>query len=577
MPLFRSLPASATNPLLEVVEPQSPVAVRGDGAIARQAVRELWLALHLPRSMLDALGNAIAALSANTAVTVVTATTDADVVATEKAKQALSAARIETSRKKEIHGRPNESVAVIDLDRDSKVVCDCNPVASAAGIAPGMALNSALALSPQLHTLARDSRRERWLLQTLAEWSLLHFTPRVSLEPPDAILLEIHGSLRLFGGVRRLCDQLCTQLRAAGLEVSLSLMPSPLAALWMARAGQSAMIRNRVELASRLATLPLSVTRWPERSLETLATMGVRTVGDCLRLPRDGFARRFEPRLLDMLDRAVGRRPDPRDGFIPRERFAAGRDLEPEIAETERLDAAFTPLLDELCGFLRKRRCGVQALELRLVHRETSPTRLHLRFVEPVADTARIAVLLRERLAQLVLPAPVRALHLRSGPLEESREASAELFAMDRRQSGAGVPQLVERLRARLGAEAVYGLCLVPEHRPEAAWRVAEPALPTAKTRNRDRHPKPKCAPASAEGKPLWLLAEPQLLDGGDQPCFEGMLELESGPERIESGWWDGRDVRRDYYVARNPAGVRLWVFRDREPSGRWFLHGVFG
>jgi protein ImuB len=55
------------------------------------------------------------------------------------------------------------------------------------------------------------------------------------------------------------------------------------------------------------------------------------------------------------------------------------------------------------------------------------------------------------------------------------------------------------------------------------------------------------------------------------------MLELESGPERIESGWWDGRDVRRDYYVARNPAGVWFWVFRDREPSGRWFLHGVFG
>ena len=148
---------------------------------------------------------------------------------------------------------------------------------------------------------------------------------------------------------------------------------------------------------------------------------------------------------------------------------------------------------------------------------------------------------------------------------------------MNRGRAVAGVPQLIERLRARLGTEAVFGLSLVPEHRPELAWRVAEPTLPAAKTRNRDRHPKSKCAPASAEGKPLWLLAEPQSLDGGDQPCFEGMLEIEQGPERIESGWWDGRDVRRDYYVARNPAGVRLWVFRDREPSGRWFLHGVFG
>jgi len=180
----------------------------------------------------------------------------------------------------------------------------------------------------------------------------------------------------------------------------------------------------------------------------------------------------------------------------------------------------------------------------------------------------------------------VRALRLRSGPLVESREAPTELFARDRRQSGAGVPQLVERLRARLGTEAVYGLCLIPEHRPELAWRVAEPALPET-MRTRGRHPKPKGAPASAEGKPLWLLAEPQLLDGDEQPCFEGMLEFESGPERIESGWWDGRDVRRDYYVARNPAGVRLWVFRNRDRASsaagapgsvnRWFLHGVFG
>jgi protein ImuB len=191
-----------------------------------------------------------------------------------------------------------------------------------------------------------------------------------------------------------------------------------------------------------------------------------------------------------------------------------------------------------------------------------------------VAETRRIAELLNERLTRIVLPAPVRALRLRSGPLVESREVSAELFAMDRRQSGAGVPQLIERLRARLGTEAVYGLCLVPEHRPESAWCVAEPALPAA-TRNRRRGPKPESA-NQIPGRPLWLLVEPQLLDG-DQPCFEGMLELEQGPERIESGWWDGRDVQRDYYVARNPAGVRLWVFRERRTPRRWFLHGVFG
>ena len=156
---------------------------------------------------------------------------------------------------------------------------------------------------------------------------------------------------------------------------------------------------------------------------------------------------------------------------------------------------------------------------------------------------------------------------------------------MDRRQSGAGVPQLIERLRARLGAEAVYGICLVPEHRPERAWCVAEPSAPAAK-RNRGRS-KPGSGPGWPSERPLWLLAEPQPLGGDEQPSFEGVLELEQGPERIESGWWDGRDVQRDYYIARNPAGVRLWVFRDRDRASgakgdsssvrRWFLHGVFG
>ena len=59
-------------------------------------------------------------------------------------------------------------------------------------------------------------------------------------------------------------------------------------------------------------------------------------------------------------------------------------------------------------------------------------------------------------------------------------------------------------------------------------------------------------------------------------PFLQGPLTAESGPERIETGWWDGHDVQRDYYVARNPRGVRVWIFRDRHAGG-WYLHGLFG
>jgi protein ImuB len=52
-------------------------------------------------------------------------------------------------------------------------------------------------------------------------------------------------------------------------------------------------------------------------------------------------------------------------------------------------------------------------------------------------------------------------------------------------------------------------------------------------------------------------------------------LILKEGPERIESGWWDGNGVARDYYVAHQPRGVKLWIFQERQ-SKRWYLHGMF-
>ena len=263
-------------------------------------------------------------------------------------------------------------VAVVDLDRGGKVVRACNALAAAAGVTAGMALNSAFALAPELETLARDTRREQALLESIATLALEFFTPRVSLEPPDGLLLEVRGSLRLLGGARDLCERVREELQTRGVSGCVALTPTPLASLWFARVGQEVVLRGRDSLPSRLAPLPLvQTTRWPERSLQTLTTMGVRTIGDCLRLPRDGFARRFEPHMLDMLDRAAGRQPDPRE-ISPRGTVRGGRDLEPEIADTARLDVACAPLLDELCVFLRnvtaacrRSSCGSSIAKLR--------------------------------------------------------------------------------------------------------------------------------------------------------------------------------------------------------------------
>jgi protein ImuB len=74
----------------------------------------------------------------------------------------------------------------------------------------------------------------------------------------------------------------------------------------------------------------------------------------------------------------------------------------------------------------------------------------------------------------------------------------------------------------------------------------------------------------------LWLLADPKPLRPSADGASPESFSILAGPERIESGWWDGNDVARDYFVARNAAGARFWVFRERSGASGWFLHGVF-
>ncbi len=395
------------------------------------------------------------------------------------------------------------------------------------------------------------------------------FTSLVSIEPPNALLLEIHGSLRLFGALRDLHARIDAHWQALALRSSSAAAPSTLAALWFARCGGQALIEDPAALAGRLAQLPIACTAWDPACLQTLRAMGVTRLGELLRLPRAGLARRIGPAAVFDLDVALAHRSAPRRAFVPRERFRARGDFDSEIDSVAGLGQALTPLIGGCADFLRERQAGIQSLQLRLRHRAAPATRVRLGLASVTSERRRLQEVLVQRLARLVLPAPVRAVEVISGPLQNLCAASLDAFGVF---GGAGgrdtAAQLVERLRARLGEDAVYGVSSISEHRPEAAWRKVR-ELPLG------------LAPAAAENggdegvlRPVWLLGEPLPLSVTGTLPRDAMV-LEQGPERIESGWWDGKGVARDYYVARRARGARLWVFQERH-SKRWYLHGVF-
>jgi protein ImuB len=467
----------------------------------------------------------------------------------------------------EIFAESSEKIAIAIVEGESggRRVLLCNSPATRQGVRSGLPVNAALALSPSLTLLRRDLRRERETIERLAAWAG-QFTSMVSLEPPRSLLLEIRASLKLFGGIDSFLSEVTARLRITGFTARQAVAPFPTAAVWFARIEDGVVIPRNDRLVGRIGRLPLTCTRWPRNVLDTLDGMGVVQLGDVLRLPRDGFARRLGPARLAELDRATGKMPEPRKGFQLPEIYTGKVDMPEETFDQTLMEHGMERLLTEMEGFLRACQRGVQRPVFSLHHPGTEVTRLVLGLSRVIGNTGDIGDLLTERMARLDLPAPVIALSLESGetlPIEVVHQTlgnnSNRTEAVEETAHA-----LIDRLRARLGNDAVRGVCILAEHRPESAWAYTEPGTSTGVTHD--------------ERRPFWILEKPRPLEFHDgRPWFEGKLTIKSGPERIETGWWDGCDVSRDYFVVSSPSGMRLWIYRERRIPGNWFLHGVFG
>jgi protein ImuB len=338
---------------------------------------------------------------------------------------------------------------------------------------------SPVVAAPSPDAAAVPASRELWLAVRVAQPErftdvALGFTSRAVLDPPDLLLLELRGSLRLFGGFRALFRQLRGRLPD---DAGFALAPVPLAAAAFARAGRRLRCTDLPRMREALRSLPLDTLPWPDDTLARLASMGLVTIGDVQRLPREGLARRFGPGSLALLDRLFGGRADARAAIVPSPRFSERVELPAETFDQQRLLQALGPALERLEGFLRSRQRGLLALRVDLQHRRALPTRCVLRLARPGLRAADFASLLTERLAREQLPEPVRGLRLLAGRLVEFPATSANLWRAGEqggRLAGESF-QLLERLRSRLGDTAVRGLRLVEEHRPERAGGLCPP------------------------------------------------------------------------------------------------------
>jgi protein ImuB len=450
---------------------------------------------------------------------------------------------------------PALPLALVDGPAQLRSLHAVNDAAAQAGLKPGMRLSAAHALLTQVRTIDYDANDEAYWHRFLAAWAYRH-SSLVSQQWSRAVVLEVRASFQLFGPWPRFERRLRDELDRLGFRHRIAMAPTPRAARVLAGLCDGMALTDLHGLRATLDRVPVRRAALPDDAGERLQRMGLRTLAEVRALPRDGLRRRFGLGLLAHLDRLYGEADDPLTCYAPPDHFDLRVELGYEVETHPALLFPLRRLIGDLCTYLSIRDGGVQRFLLRLEH-EQGHTDVEVGLLAAERSPAMLFELSRNRLERVEIAQPVVAMRLLARQLPPFVPALRDLFD-PRPQQALDWPQLRERLRARLGDAAVYRVVPGGDPRPELAWRRL---VGDADTSVASAPPRPP--------RPSWLLPQPV-------PLPSPPRRIVSGPERLESGWWDDGDARRDYYVIETMQGRRGWAFVPPGARAGWMLHGWF-
>lgn len=534
-----------------------------------------------------------------------------------------------------VRGPVEAPFAVVREEAQARVLAALSAEAEAAGLRPGQPLRDALAMCPALVTRSAAPEAEAAFLAALRRWAG-KFTPWVAEEPPDGLVLDITGCAHLFGGEAALLAEAEADCADLGLTVHGAIADTLGAAWALARhagPGGSAPVRSgdaidqearatRSRAARRhwtkggvappalpqqgsaspattrriapqgqtrtaIAPLPVTALRLPEETVAALARLGLRRIGDLAGMARAPLARRFGREVVRRLDQALGLEPEPIAPARAEAAFAVRLTLPEPIGLEADVAAAVDRLLPRLCEQLSAKGRGARRLRLEAHRADGGVERVEVGLARPSAEADRLRPLLAMKLGAIDAGFGIDRLRLAATttepvhPRQHRGHFDATEAAVAARADGAGLADLIGRLGARIGLEAITRLHPADSHIPEKAAQVQAAAW---------SDPWASPWPAPAVARPLILfppesVAAPEIPDPPLRFRWrrrDMTLASAAGPERIAPEWWldepHWRSGVRDYWRVETEDGERLWLFyaHGGTVTGGWFCHGVF-
>ena len=460
--------------------------------------------------------------------------------------------------------------------RGRMVIDSVSELAARHSIRKGMVLADCKAIMPELQMLASEPERANKLLGALAEWCV-RYSPVVSVDLPDGLILDTSGCTHLWGGEAAYIQTIVSKFRSFGYTTKIAISDTIGTSWAVTRFGTEIIVKPGMQL-NALKDLPPAALRLEPEILVKLRKLGLQRIGHFIEMPRSALRRRFGSTLPFRIGQALGQEIEtilPVKPIEPyQERLSS---LEP-IPTATGIVLALQQLLETLCIRLEAEAIGLRNAVFKAYRIDGNIQQIEIGTGQPSRNVNHLFKLFEHKIVTLEPALGFELFVLEATKVEPMTEEQAEMWALST-QNDNKVAELLDRVAARMGEQAICRYLPVEQYWPERSVKLANPLWEKPQTQWRTDWPRPIHLLSKAE--PIFVSA---LLPDYPPMLFRYKGKVHNiiksdGPERIEQEWWQADGLYRDYYCVEDESGARYWLFRSGPYNAgqpEWFIHGFF-
>jgi protein ImuB len=462
-------------------------------------------------------------------------------------------------------------------ERNRMIITAVNRIAESQGVYRGMAAADAQAITTGLQIIDHIPGKEAKLLRQLGLWCI-RYTPIVSVDLPDGLILDISGCAHLWGGEREYLKEVVNKLRASGYDARAAVADTIGAAWAVARFGKKTPIIESGRQVQALLHLPPAALRLEPLILDKLQKLGFRTIQSFIQLPRTVLRRRFGDGFLLRLAQVLGLEEEPIKPLVPPVPYIERLPCLEPIKTAKAIEIAIQKLLENLCTRLQAEGKGIRKAILKCYRIDGKMVQAGITTNRGSHSVSHLFKLFELQISKIEPALGIELFLLEAPKVEDIDPVQEKLWTGNPGLEDKSLAELLDKLAGRVGVQCIHRYLPAEHYWPERSVKEAISLKETPATRWRADKP-----------RPLRILRRPEPVEVmallPDYPpkvfTYKGKrhtVEKADGPERMEREWWLDQGEHRDYYAIEDTEGQRYWLFRagHYDAAPQWYLHGFF-